>query len=422
VVVGSRSAGRRAEPSLETAASAPKGGPAAIAVSGVNKTFRIPDHRYTTLKERILNRRSTSERTLDALRDVSFEVGQGEFFGILGRNGSGKSTLLKTIAGILHPDSGTIDTRGTVSPMLALGAGFQSELAARDNVLINGALMGIGRREMLRRFPAILEFAELEEFEELPLKNYSSGMLLRLAFSAGIHVDAQILLLDEILAVGDLEFQEKCFERFHSLKREGKTIVLVSHGLEMITQFGDRAMLLDHGSVISIGEPERIVNDYTTTSIEDMIAQSPETEERWGDGTAEIVEVWCEGSEGKRTSRFQRGEEITVKVRARFHESLADTYVGFSIRDHTDQLVFEVSDRVGDDGRVRRGSEAVFAGAFEGWFNPGHYALWPIIARVGDATHLSDLRAGFARFMVEGESQGSGPMYPPTRTHVEMEG
>ena len=408
----------RAGTEVASRRSAPDG-PAAISVEGVNKSFRIPDHRYTTLKERVLRGKLGTERPLQALRDVSFEVGQGEFFGILGHNGSGKSTLLKTIAGILQVDSGTIDARGTISPMLALGIGFHPELAAKDNVVINGALMGIGRKEMLRRYPAILEFAELEEFEELPLKNYSSGMMLRLAFAAGIHVDADILLLDEILAVGDMTFQEKCFETIHALRRDGKTILLVSHGLGIITQYCDRAMLLDHGSLISIGDPEEVVNDYTTTATEEIIAHGPGTPERWGDGTAEIVKVWFEDTTGRETSRFDRGQEITVKVRARFHEALRDVYVGFSIRDHFNQLVFEVSERVGDDGDVRADSEAVFAATFEGWFNRGHYAIWPQIARVGDATHLSDLRANYARFMVEGESQGSAPMFPPTRTSVE---
>ena len=394
--------------------------PAAISVSGVSKTFSVPEHRYTTLKERILRPGRRSEQPLHALRDVSFEVRPGEFLGILGRNGSGKSTLLKTIAGILVADSGTIETRGTLSPMLALGTGFHPELAAKDNVVINGALMGIPRREMVRRFPDILAYSELEEFEDLPLKNYSSGMMLRLAFAAGIHVDADILLLDEILAVGDMSFQEKCFETIRGLKREGKTIVLVSHGVGTIAQLCDRALLLDRGSVVSIGDPEEVVNDYTTTAIEEIVTQDPSAHERWGDGTAEVVEVWFEDPQATEASRFRRGDEITVKIRVRVHEALTDTYVGFSVRDHFGQLVFEVSERAGDDGAVAPGSEVVFTATFEAWLNPGHYAVWPLVARVAEATHLSDLRANHARFMIEGESQGLAPMYPRTQTRVEV--
>jgi ABC-type polysaccharide/polyol phosphate transport system ATPase subunit len=421
VAVRSKAEGRRTDSVLEAALQRPTPQPPAIEVSGVSKAFRIPEHRYTTFKERIVHRRRTSEHTLHALRDVSFEVRRGEFFGILGRNGSGKSTLLKTIARILQPDSGRIDTRGTVAPMLALGTGFQPELAAKDNVLINGALNGVGRKEMLRRFPAILEYAELEEFEELPLKNYSSGMMLRLAFASGIHVDADVLLLDEILAVGDMAFQEKCFETIHSLKREGKTIVLVTHGLGTISHFCDRAMLLDHGSLISIGDPEQVVNDYTTHTVEEIVAQGPEAPERWGDGTAEIVDVWFEDSNGAKTARFQRGDDVTVKVRAHFHEALAGAYVGFSLRDNSNQLLFEAAEPAGENGSAPRGLDVVFAATFEGWFNPGHYAIWPIIARVGNATHLCDLRADYARFMIEGDSQGSGPMFPPTQTSLEAD-
>jgi ABC-type polysaccharide/polyol phosphate transport system ATPase subunit len=395
--------------------------PPAIEVSEVSKAFTIPEHRYTSLKERVFRPQRRSAQTFDALRDVSFEVGRGEFFGILGRNGSGKSTLLRTIAGILRPDSGAIETHGAISPMLALGIGFHPELAARDNVLINGALNGIGRKEMLRRFPSVLEYAELEEFEDLPLKNYSSGMMLRLAFASGIHVDADILLLDEILAVGDMRFQEKCFETIRGLQREGRTILLVTHALAAITQFCDRAMLLDHGSVISIGDPERVVNDYTTAALEEIVAQGESTADRWGDGSAEILDLWFEDLEGRRVNRFRRGEEVTVKIRARFEEPLTDAHIGFSVRDQANQLLFDVSEPATESGRAAAGTEAVLATTFEGWLNPGYYSVWPIVAHIEEITHISDLRADFGKFMIEGDVQGIGPLHPRTRTDVEVD-
>jgi ABC-2 type transport system ATP-binding protein len=398
-----------------------KHGPPVIEVSGVSKTFRIPEHRYTTLKERVFRPKRREAHSFEALRDVSFEVGRGEFFGILGRNGSGKSTLLRTVAGILRPDSGTVETHGAISPMLALGIGFHPELAARDNVLINGALNGIGRKEMVRRFPAILEYAELEEFEDLPLKNYSSGMMLRLAFASGIHVDADILLLDEILAVGDMRFQEKCFETIRSLQRDGKTILLVTHALAAITQFCDRAMLMDHGSVVSIGEPERVVNDYTTAALEEIVAQGDAGAERWGDGTAEIIDLWFEDVEGLRVNRFRRGENVTVKIRARFKEPLTDAHIGFSVRDQANQLLFDVSEPATESGEVDGGTEAVLATSFEGWLNPGYYSIWPIVAHIEEITHISDLRANFGKFMIEGEMLGLGPLHPRTHTDVEVE-
>jgi ABC-type polysaccharide/polyol phosphate transport system ATPase subunit len=396
-------------------------GPLAIEVSDVSKTFRIPEHRYTSLKERVFRPQRRAAHTFEALRNVSFEVGRGEFFGILGRNGSGKSTLLRTIAGILRPDSGEIQTHGEISPMLALGIGFHPELAARDNVLINGALHGIGRKEMLRRFPAILEYAELEEFVDLPLKNYSSGMMLRLAFASGIHVDADILLLDEILAVGDMRFQEKCFETIRSLQREGKTILLVTHALAAINQFCDRAMLLDHGSVVSIGDPERVVNDYTSAALEEIVAQGDAGTDRWGDGSAEILDLWFEDVEGKRVNRFRRGEEVTVKIKAHFNEALADAHIGFSLRDQANQLLFDVSEPAVESGDVGGGTDAVLATTFEGWLNPGYYSVWPIVAHIEEITHISDLRADFGKFMIEGEVQGIGPLHPRIRTDVEVD-
>jgi ABC-type polysaccharide/polyol phosphate transport system ATPase subunit len=420
VAVGGRVEAERAAAMLGQPTGAGDG-PPVIEVSGVSKSFRIPEHRYTTLKERVFRPKRRAAHTFEALRDVSFEVGPGEFFGILGRNGSGKSTLLRTIAGILRPDSGSVETRGAISPMLALGIGFHPELAARDNVLINGALNGVSRKEMARRFPAILEYAELEDFEDLPLKNYSSGMMLRLAFASGIHVDADILLLDEILAVGDMRFQDKCFETIRSLQREGKTIVLVSHAVGAITQFCDRAMLLDHGSVISIGEPERVVNDYTTAALEEIVAQGDAAADRWGDGTAEILDLWFEDLEGLRVSRFRRGEDVTVKIRARFNEPLRDAHIGFTVRDQANQLLFDVSEPATESGDVGSGTEAVLATTFEGWLNPGYYSVWPIVAHIEEMTHISDLRANFGKFMIEGEAQGIGPLHPRTRTDVEVD-
>jgi hypothetical protein len=275
---------------------------------------------------------------------------------------------------------------------------------------------------MLRRFPSILEYAELEEFADLPLKNYSSGMMLRLAFAAGIHVDADILLLDEILVVGDIKFQEKCFESFRGLQREGRTIVFVSHALPAITQYCDRAMLLDHGSVVSIGDPERVVNEYTNAALEEIVAQGAATADRWGDGTAEILDVWFEDVEGRRVNRFRRGEDVTVKMAARFNESLADPYIGFSVRDQAGQLLFDVSEPAQEGGPVTMGAEALFAVTFEGWLNPGYYSVWPIVAHIEDVTHISDLRANHAKFMIEGDTMGIGPLHPRINTDVKVSG
>src|SRR5918992_342332 len=230
-----------------------------VSVAHLSKTFKLPHQRYSTLKERALHPfRSTEYDLLEAVHDVSFDVAEGEFFGIVGRNGSGKSTLLKCLAGIYRVNRGEIRMRGRLSTFIELGVGFNPDLAARDNVLINGIMLGLPPKEALRRFDRIIEFAELEEFVDLKLKNYSSGMQVRLAFSVMIQVDADILLIDEVLAVGDAAFQQKCFDVFNRLKQDGKTIVFVTHDMAAVTRFCDRAMLLERGRIETIGAPDNV--------------------------------------------------------------------------------------------------------------------------------------------------------------------
>jgi ABC-type polysaccharide/polyol phosphate transport system ATPase subunit len=234
-----------------------------IEVRGVSKTFTLPHEQRSTLKEHFLH--PFGSRTFErqtALEDVNVSVRAGEFFGIVGLNGSGKSTLLKIIAGIYQPDSGTVLVRGKLSPFIELGVGFNPDLTGRDNVLVNGTLLGLSRRQLEERFDSILEFAELSRFADQKLKNYSSGMQMRLAYSIAIQVQFDILLLDEVLAVGDQEFQQKCFATFEDFRAQGKTIVLVSHSLEAAEQFCDRAMLLESGRVRAVGDARDVIATY----------------------------------------------------------------------------------------------------------------------------------------------------------------
>jgi ABC-type polysaccharide/polyol phosphate transport system ATPase subunit len=235
----------------------------AVEVVGVSKSFRLPHEERTTFKEHFLHpfQRVTYE-TQRALDEVSFTIDQGEFFGIVGPNGSGKSTLLKIIAGIYRADSGSVRIDGLLSPFIELGVGFNPELNARDNVKINGTLLGLSRRELNARFDEIIGFAELDRFVDQKLKNYSSGMMLRLAYSIAIQVEFDVLLLDEVLAVGDQSFQEKCFQTFERFREEGKTIILVTHGLEILEEFADRALQLDNGRISSIGQPADVIAGY----------------------------------------------------------------------------------------------------------------------------------------------------------------
>jgi ABC-type polysaccharide/polyol phosphate transport system ATPase subunit len=235
----------------------------AIEVVGVSKTFRIPHEQRAYFKEYFLHpfRRTTYEPN-EALKDVSFSIASGEFFGVVGPNGSGKSTLLRILAGIYVPDSGFVRVNGLLSPFIELGVGFNPQLNARDNIRINGTLAGLRKRELQEKFDQIIAFAELERFVDQKLKNYSSGMLVRLAYSIAIQIPFDVLLLDEVLAVGDESFQEKCFATFERFKEEGKTVVLVSHQLDTMSRFCDRALLLQNGRVAASGSPDEVVDTY----------------------------------------------------------------------------------------------------------------------------------------------------------------
>jgi ABC-type polysaccharide/polyol phosphate transport system ATPase subunit len=239
--------------------------PVAIEAIAVSKAFRLPHQQRSTIKEHFLHPFGRMNYELQqALRDVSFDVRAGEFFGIVGPNGSGKSTLLKILAGIYRQDSGVVRIAGRLSPFIELGVGFNMDLNARDNVRINGTLLGLSPREIAARFDDIIAFAGLERFVDQQLKNYSSGMMLRLAYSIAIQVDFDILLLDEVLAVGDQEFQEKCFATFERFRKEKKTIVLVTHDLGTVGAYADRAMLLRFGVIEGIGAPDEVVELYQT--------------------------------------------------------------------------------------------------------------------------------------------------------------
>ena len=236
---------------------------AAVAVRGVSKSFRLPHEKYETVKERVVHPFAPrSYEGLPALRDVSFEVAQGEAFGVVGRNGSGKSTLLKCISRIYRVDSGEIDVRGRLAPFIELGVGFNAELSARDNAIANAVLLGLTPDQARDRLDEIIAFAELEQFVDLKLKNFSSGMSMRLAFAVTIQVDAEVLLFDEVLKVGDTSFQQKCERQFERLKAEGRTVVLVTHDMKSVESFCDRAMLLEEGNVVEIGNSAEVARSY----------------------------------------------------------------------------------------------------------------------------------------------------------------
>ena len=234
-----------------------------IVLEKVTKIFRLPHDRRTTLRQRFVNilKKNTYEE-LYALRDINLKVNEGEFLGIIGKNGAGKSTLLKVVARVLEPTSGTVSVNGTIAPFLELGVGFQGELTVKANILFYGALLGMSRQDIQRKYDWIIDFSGLERFVDAKLKNLSSGMQVRLGFSITVSVESPILLVDEVLAVGDIDFQQKCYDCFESFKKDGRTILFVSHDLNAVEKFCDRVVLLENGRIEAQGESEAVIAKY----------------------------------------------------------------------------------------------------------------------------------------------------------------
>jgi ABC-type polysaccharide/polyol phosphate transport system ATPase subunit len=354
----------------------------AIEVRDVRKIYRRYGRRrqFATLKSALLSGRILRDlqpdETFEALKGVSFDVAAGKTFGIIGRNGSGKSTMLKLIAGIGRPTEGTVRVQGRVSALIELGAGFHPEISGRENVFINGMMLGLSKREIAARFDDIVSFAELEEFIDAPVKTYSSGMYMRLGFAVAIHVDPDVLLVDEVLAVGDEAFTHKCLDKLSEFRRRGRTVLLVTHSLDLVTRFCDEALWLDGGVAKAQGDPKRVVDAYLmavaktenseleasdrTTQLEtadtDPLvgrAQSgspggPEgsapqadkdeppdmfraVEGRWGSREVEIVGVDLIGPDGQASHIFQSGEPLDIRLRVHANQPVTDFVFGVGI-------------------------------------------------------------------------------------------
>lgn len=284
----------------------------AIVVKGVSKRFVIPHDKSTTLKGAFINffHRSGSE-IFDALSDISFEVKKGEFFGIIGRNGSGKSTLLKILAGIYVPNKGSIKIKGRISPFLELGIGFNPELSGRDNIYLNGTVLGLTKKQIDEKFDSIVAFSELERFIDQKLKNYSSGMSVRLAFSVAVHANRDILLMDEVLAVGDMNFQSKCLKEFIKYKEQGKTVILVTHDIDTVQKYCDRVMLIRNGKIEKIGNPEEVGNEYIHQNMSDEEKRIFDEEKRkLKDKEKELEKL--RGKEGQEEEKETQKEEQKI--------------------------------------------------------------------------------------------------------------
>ena len=324
-----------------------------IQLRHVSKKYPIYESSSSKLFELLSFRKWKLHRDFWALRDIDLEIARGEALGVLGRNGSGKSTLLQVLAGILRPTAGSCRVEGTVAAILELGAGFNPEFSGRENIFINAAVLGLSHRQTLHRMDRILDFAEIGEFIDQPVKTYSSGMFVRLAFSVAVHVDPEILLVDEALAVGDLVFQHRCIHRMRQLRDAGKTIVLVTHDLQAVTSYCSRAILLDGGRKLQEGTPESVVQRYQALvarreaelagrAVEKasspagnlpVVRTIPHIHNRYGDGSAEIIGIILLASDGEVLNSVPAGGECSLLVSARFKQKIADPIIGFTVRD-----------------------------------------------------------------------------------------
>ncbi|HLG94789.1 MAG TPA: ABC transporter ATP-binding protein [Bryobacteraceae bacterium] len=325
---------------------------------GVSKSYPIYANPSARLKELALFNRKSFHRDFWALRDVSFEIHRGETFCVVGENGSGKSTLLQMVAGILHPTAGEVRVSGRVAALLELGTGFNPEFTGRDNVYVNAAILGLSRAEIDAKFPQIEEFAEIGDFIDQPVKTYSSGMAVRLAFAVAIHVDPEILLVDEALAVGDIYFRQRCLRKVHELRANGVTILFVSHAPTEVKSIGDRALWLEGGRIKELGSPGAVVAKYSAAMVQkdnayvsrehrrshseahaqalapEVVTTIPNVDHRFGDGRAEVIGIAILEESGQPVYLLQPSTAIVVRISVRAYEEIMLPIVGFIMRNH----------------------------------------------------------------------------------------
>lgn len=318
----------------------------AIKVTSVHKSFKLPHEQARSVKSAFtkLFRHYGGAETQKALQGVSFDVKKGEFFGIVGRNGSGKSTLLKILAGIYQPTKGTVDVQGKLVPFIELGVGFNPELTGRENVFLNGALLGFSKKEVEAMYEDIVGFAELEKFMDQKLKNYSSGMQVRLAFSLAIRAQADILLIDEVLAVGDADFQRKCFRYFKSLKKQETTVIFVTHDMDALREYCDRVVLIDNSKLIAEGSAEDVAEKYLRLFMEDTDEGAPSVrvdEGRWGDESIVIEYV-------RPSNKLLTDSDAQLSIEMNFvaKEDVVAPVAGFSVRDAAGAALLGTNTRI----------------------------------------------------------------------------
>jgi ABC-type polysaccharide/polyol phosphate transport system ATPase subunit len=410
----------------------------AIRIEGLTKFYRrtAPGDRFRTLKSALVGRsltRGLSRReVIVALEEVSFAVGRGEAFGVIGGNGSGKSTLLKVVAGILRPTAGQVVVDGRVAALIELGAGFHPEISGRENIFINGAIMGLSRQEIGRRYDRIVEFSGLGDFIEEPVKNYSSGMYVRLGFAVAIHTDPDVLLVDEVLAVGDEAFAHRCLGRIEEFVAAGKTLLLVSHSLPLVEEHCDRVLWLEGGRCRLVGGPRRVIDAYRQAvaeeegeahraAKEDGGAAAPDGGEeegrRWGSGEAVIEGVRLLVG-GEERYHLESGEAVTFEIRVRAARPLDDFVFGVAIATPRGIECWGTNSDLADYLPVPLAGEATVRVDCPGLrLGPGDYRLDAAVHARDGAPY--DYRKGVLGFVVTARDRGVGVYFPEHRWQVE---
>jgi ABC-type polysaccharide/polyol phosphate transport system ATPase subunit len=393
----------------------------AIEVRDLHKSFRIPTPGGRSLRSRLLHPVEVSRpQQLHVLRGISFDVRGGEFFGIVGRNGSGKSTLLRTLSSIYHVDRGSVRVAGRVGPLIELGVGFDSELSARENIVLNGVMLGLSPRELRRRADQVLEFAEVEQFGDVALKNFSSGMRVRLAFAALVQADPEILLIDEILAVGDAGFREKCHQTFDELKRSGKTIVFVTHNMHDVQRFCDRAMLLEAGEIAEFSEPADVTRRYYEVTLrhrrsETDVVEQPETDRAAMD-LARIAELRLSRSDGVGLDDQTVDAQSPIEIEARIDPlgPVRASGLRFEIRTEYGARIFAPpDDTVGVEPVESAPGETIVAKAsIENRLAPGRYVITCTVLHEDEGRPIAASPAKSLDFIVAGEvRRGKGLVF-----------
>jgi len=353
-----------------------------VLVQNVSKLYKLYPRPADRLREALPFIKRKYHTDFWALRDICLQVEKGQTLALVGPNGSGKSTLLQIVAGILQPTQGRVVTRGRIAALLELGAGFNPEFSGRENVFLNGEIMGLTRAEIERAMPSIEAFAEIGEFIGRPVKEYSSGMYVRLAFATAIHVDPEILIVDEALAVGDAVFANRCVRKFEELRERKITVLFVSHDLGLVKQLAHRAMLLLNGRMEAEGAPSDVINRYIGLVLEKQQAteerqQRFEASFRHGDGVSEILGVDLLNSAGDSVGAVSSGEPVTVRVHSRFHHAACDPMVGILIRNRIGMDVYGTNTRIEKKhlGSYQAGDEIQVDFHFECWLTPQSYTL-----------------------------------------------